>query len=439
MSLVNEYLRKTQQEASSTLEGGVVPPVLTRHKPSNNRNLLRFALLLGVVAVAAVVVIKFYPHFMTMLTADITARQTEVAIKKGESSDVKTDKPASTSMGSTATNVKQEIQETPGQVAAQSGSSTPPAVKQEATAPQAAPSASSKTSEQSVTAANNLKSVQTLSDNSGVMTSAQEPKEDKIKIVATDMGGGQTGSGGTQTPTSDTVPPFPGDESFLEGYEGDYAPSAVVVTSKKVGQTGTRKVTQPSKGLKGDQYFQLGLSAQRSKQFSEAEGYYIRGLQRDPTNVGMMANLSAVYLEQHKYKEAEAILLKARKISPSNSKLLVNLGLLEMGRDQNGKAKHWLTEAARINPYDLDALNNLAYLAQQENDLAGMETYYQKMINLSPNNPDILLTYASLLERNNKFQEAIAVYQKALDIPGIKNSASMKGNIRKRIRILLQY
>ena len=443
MSLVNEYLRKTQEGAPSTLEGGAVPPVLTRNKPGNDhRNLLRFVMLLGVVVVAVVVVIKFYPYFSTFMKADTAAKSTEVAIKSG-STEAPQSKPAAPPSGPPETAVKAG-QASPA-VKSETRTTTtsaPPEAKPQETAPQQTSQAVGPGPATETTAQELLK-VPSLSDNTSVMTSApQAPREEKIKIVATDSTGKQSGQEKTESQASAGIPPFPADESFLSGYEGDYAPSAVVVTSKRVGtgaQSGQKRANRSTRNLKSEQLFQLGLSAQKSGQFDEAEEYYIEGLKRDPSNVGMMANLSAAYLEQHKYKEAESVLNKARKLSPSNSKILVNLGLLELGRNQTGKAKHWFSEAARLNPYDLDALNNLAYLAQQENDLAGMETYYQRMVSLSPNNSDILLTYASLLERNNKFQQAIAIYQKALDMPAIKGSASMKGEIRKRIRILSQY
>jgi len=425
-----------------TLEGGVVPPVLTRNKPSSNVNLLRFAMLLGVVVVAAVVVIKFYPYFITALTTDSKSVSTETAIRTGEGRDKQTETPASHPAGSGVSVIKTEAAAPVVKEDTQDGSAVPPEASKDETVAATVPQTALPGTGQDDTA-RDLQTVSTLTDNKSVMTAVpQALKEEKIKIVTSESVGERAGQVVPQSQAVDAVPPFPEGESFLGGYEGDYAPSAVVVTSKKVGTGEQKSSSQPnqsSRNLKSEQFFQLGLSAQKSGHFSEAEGYYLEGLKRDASNVGMMANLSAVYLEQHKYQEAESVLAKARKISPQNSKLLVNLGLLELGRNQNAKAKHWFSEAARINPYDLDALNNLAYLAQQENDLAGMETYYQRMVNLSPNNQEVLLTYASLLERSNKFQEAIVVYQKAMDMPGIKNSPSMKGEIRKRIRILSQY
>ena len=185
--------------------------------------------------------------------------------------------------------------------------------------------------------------------------------------------------------------------------------------------------------------YQNGLVAQRKGDYQGAGRYYLKVLERDPSNMNTLTNLSAVYILLEKYAEAKKILDKICRIDVNNVKAIVNLGIIDFNLGHYGMAKQRFQEALQINPREESALINLAYLAQRENNIPLMEKNYNEILRISPVNHEVLLAYASLLEKNKRFTEALGCYRKSLELDGVKSDSGLTGQIRDRIRLLTYY
>ena len=186
-------------------------------------------------------------------------------------------------------------------------------------------------------------------------------------------------------------------------------------------------------------YFQIGLLAQQDGDFQEAEKFYREVLLQDPAHMGALTNLAAVYIHQKKITDAEKILRKILRIDPKNTKAIVNLGIINLTFNQREQAKMRFQEALRINPREETALINLAFLAQQENNTALAEKCYKDILSIDSENSEVLLAYASLLEKNSRFAEALSCYQKSLEMPTVIDNEQLYGRVRDRIDLLRYY
>jgi len=453
MSLVHEYLKKTQAEhLDDTSHVGVIPPTLTgghrQKRPALNvARLIVFGITAGV---AAVVVIKAGPYLWMVMSPQT---------------------------------VESQLQEAP----------PPPNTGREQTRETAAVRVENKTEKPVVEAVREkTASTQGQSPTEGtepvqVMTKTSGPKKQVEAGVQVDTGPSREAKAVVEparptvaaakkpsvvettliressSPTAEEVqaaldrraqsPSGPGSSALSREAESlAYAPSMVSVSSRSAenavqeasrtappkAKTDVEKKAPPSPQEKQVNYYEIGLAAQKSGDLALAEKYYQAGLKQNPADINLLTNLSAVYIRRGNYVAASDVLRRARQIEPRNNKLLVNLGILELKQKRHGQAKLWFEEALKINPSDEVALNNLAYLAQLENNLSEMEDYYQRIISISPNDVEVLLAYASVLERKQEFAEAASVYQKCLKLENVRNNSELNGKIRSRINLLAE-
>ena len=468
MSLVNEYLKKTQEEAPHLSQVSAVPPSLTGSRRPRRRGAAYLALAAGLIVVAAVGLVFFsrstgprapLAPAVTDRIAAVPAAPAQAPTSGQVPPPTAAQAPAPAAVPAPAPTAAQASREVPAsapvqtspappagaavQAPLQSAAQAPRPVLTPAQAPAAAPA-------QKVLAAappSRLESVEAVKKITPpevklLARSAEEsPAAKSVEKAAPVMETAVVRSRPMVEERSQTTAAVKASSPPAE----TAAPSPVAVSSRRpqaAVAAPIREKAPPSPALPSPaartatQYFQLGQVAQRDGDWTGAETYYLAGLKEMPDHVKMLTNLSAVYIRQNRFEEAGRILERARSLAPGDVSVLVNLGNVELGQKRYDRARAWFLQAVQIDPGSETALNNLAYLAQLRGDLTEMETYYQKILAVSPKNSEVLLALAGALEKKERWQEAIACYERSLEIERVREDRELAGRIKNRIRLL---
>jgi len=381
MSLINDYLKKTQDEAPHREQPADVPPTLKGGGTSRGG---RRGLRISVIAVLGIIAGVAYYHFQSSLRK--TAPPPDLVASLGE-------RPLTYSARSKAPATSTAEQPLPvsGAIASVSATDTSQPTPTEERA------------------------------------AADKPTQTKDRPQAT-----------RQEPAK-VAEAIPEEAEKTASPEPKQAVQIAQASPKVTIAPLQKPKEQETVEVDSNHYFQIGLIAQKDGDFQEAERFYQEVLVQDPAHMGALTNLAAVYIQQKKTADAERTLQKILRIDPKNTKALINLGIISLNRNQPDQAKERFQEALRIDPREETALINLAYLASQENDTALAEKYYKDILSITPQNVQVLLAYASLLEKNSRFAEAISCYQKSLDVPAVKENDQLCRQIRDRIDVLRYY
>lgn len=437
MSLVNEYLKKTQDEAPSARQEGAIPPVLTSAGPEDGskKKTVKLTLLIVVAGVAVVIVLQFGPYLRQVFVPQ--AGEEPGLQVAGVNSRTIAKRPGLDKSGGDEKSAKHKTVPQAGETTSSGHQPTASA----GLAPAKEPPRAAATAKPVVTAPGRVipQTNQKVSPTEIERAAASAAGTRNSRIMETDL---EQKSYSTTAPSpTGARAPLPGrEESFTPD---TFAPSVVSVSSTSPGDLKTpvkksrkRAVAPPANAAK---YYEIALVAQKNGNLDLAEKYYQAGLRLAPSHLKMLTNLSAVYIRQRKYVQAGQVLQKSHRLNPRNIKVLVNLGIVELRRNRYAQAKPWFKEALKINPLDETALTNLAYLAQRENNFPEMERYYKRILEISPANVEVRLAYASVLERSGRYSEALSNYANCLNLAGVKSNSRLSGQIRGRIKLLSPY
>lgn len=376
MSLINDYLKKTQVEAPPQDKMGDVPPALkSSAKTRDWASILRVAAVVAVVSIAGMVYLVVHSTTQKMtLPPDLMEQPPEIEVA--------------------------EVSPAP-LPAAERGA--PPVPKGTESLVSSAP----------VTAPQELSAAPRAQQQPNKKSAPAAPKNQDI------------------VPPVATAAPAKTDSPEIAAPAHDYPPVRVAPIAPPV-VTRTVEVDQ-------DHYYQLGLMAQKQGDYRDAEKHYRGVLVDNPAHIEALTNLAAVYVLQNNYPEARTILDRILRLDPHNTKALVNLGIISLKTGEPETAERKFQEALSIDPDEETALTNLAYLAKQKNDLTQLEGYYKKLLAVAPDNVEIIFAYASLLEQGSRFSEASSLYQKSLDLDTVKANRPLMQQITDRIGLLRSY
>ncbi|MFH0813297.1 MAG: tetratricopeptide repeat protein [Pseudomonadota bacterium] len=388
MSLINDYLKKTQQESPPLDKSGDVPPVLRTSKKGKGSGLtIRFIGFILILVVAGVVYVKFQsPIQKTTPPPELLNPVKPVAEAQNSPPEV-----------------------TPTGIKPTETSSTP--IK-EATSPES----------------NEPMEAQKASPSRSYESPFEGPGETTPKFLP---------------PSQEPLPSYNVHSTETEPTVSQPSSSEPLPSAPRVPPITitprAKSEMQTTLAVDISHYYQLGLIAQRDGNYPEAEKFYQDVLKKDPSHGEALTNLSAVFIQQGKYSDAERTLHNLLRKEPKNTKALVNLGIIELKLNQDEQASRYFHEALNINPREETALINLAYLAQKENNPSLMEKFYQEILSIAPDNSEILLAYASLLEKNSRFRDAISCYEKSIELDEVKANEQLLGQIKERMTLLRYY
>lgn len=86
------------------------------------------------------------------------------------------------------------------------------------------------------------------------------------------------------------------------------------------------------------------------KNFSEAEGLYVKAAANSPDNVKIYNRLGVIYLEQQNYYDAKESFLQTVKLEKKNASHHSNLGLAYLGLKDYFKAAEVFKDALTLTP-----------------------------------------------------------------------------------------
>lgn len=147
------------------------------------------------------------------------------------------------------------------------------------------------------------------------------------------------------------------------------------------------------------------------KDYTNAEKFYHRALQKDNTMNYARLNLSTLYNAVQKNNEALKILQEALAIDDKNDRIYFNLALLynEMNDIKNVELN--LKKAAALKSSNPRVYYNYAILFQQRGQVREAEEQYIKALKLSPNDMDINYALCVLYVQENRVEKAMPYIQ----------------------------
>jgi len=187
-----------------------------------------------------------------------------------------------------------------------------------------------------------------------------------------------------------------------------------------------------------EDYFNLGLAAQKRGNIDQALGYYRKVLNLNPDHSKALLNLSAIHIKTGNSARAMSILEKLHIQEPDNADAMVNLGILYLKENEYARAETLFEKALYLQGHNTTVLFNLAYLNQLQNNLERAGAFYARISRIDRDNTKALLAAGSIQEKQKKLPLALESYVQALNTTEVKNSEPLRTKIENRIRLLQQ-
>ncbi|MDY0222306.1 MAG: tetratricopeptide repeat protein [Desulfobacterium sp.] len=187
-----------------------------------------------------------------------------------------------------------------------------------------------------------------------------------------------------------------------------------------------------------EDYFNLGLAAQKRGNIDQALGYYRKVLNLKPDHSKALVNLSAIHIKTGNSARAMSILEKLHIQEPENVDAMVNLGILFLKENEHARAETLFEKALYLQGHNTTVLFNLAYLNQLQNNLERAGAFYARISEIDGDNTKALLAAGSIQEKQKKLPQALGSYVQALNTTEVKNSEPLRIKIENRIRLLQQ-
>jgi len=182
-------------------------------------------------------------------------------------------------------------------------------------------------------------------------------------------------------------------------------------------------------------YFDFGLSSQRSGKLKEAEECYLKALALDSSFHPARLNLSTVYLEEGKLFEAENELNHLINKKPADPKVLYNIAFLYQRKNEFKKADEFLNRLFTADPKNSNAYLLKGRNLEAQNKLGEAIKAYAEAYQLNPNDPKILYSLGRAKDLAGEKIEALTYYQLFLNNSSEKNSDLIR-SVSQRVSFL---
>lgn len=183
-------------------------------------------------------------------------------------------------------------------------------------------------------------------------------------------------------------------------------------------------------------YFNLGLNAQKNKDYSKAENYYKKSLNIKPDYKKSLINLSTIYINMEDFNKAIDLLEDLYESDPGNIKASVNLGIVYLKLKNYKKAEEFLSGAVGKDQNNIISLYNLAVLYQKTDQFDKAVELYKKIIKIDPDNFKSFLACSSVYEKRKEYVKAIEIYKKCLTTTKVSQSDKLRRRIINRIKLI---
>jgi len=164
-------------------------------------------------------------------------------------------------------------------------------------------------------------------------------------------------------------------------------------------------------------YFILGNVCNLLKEYDEAEVYYNKCVELNPTSASAYCALGGIYIIRNSLEEADSFLAQARELNPILRNVYYNYAQLKEARgDMTGGAN---LKACRLEniPHNFRASYNLSRLFRLSGQLDEELTYLELTQEINPNFPLSYFYLARIhLNRGENFPEAVAMVLKGIEL-----------------------
>lgn len=165
------------------------------------------------------------------------------------------------------------------------------------------------------------------------------------------------------------------------------------------------------------------LSSEYSKNYDDAEKYYLKAIDANPNYVHAIYNYAMFLQDDRKdLSKSKKYYERALEIQASNTRILQSYSSLLAQLNNLDEADRSYGRALKSEPNNVDLLRSYAhYLSAYRKDHEKAENVNQQTLRLQPNDPYVLLNYAScLLLQEGKEKQGMEALLTALENRAVK-------------------
>ena len=165
----------------------------------------------------------------------------------------------------------------------------------------------------------------------------------------------------------------------------------------------------------------LGVIAFRQNAFLDAEVYFLKSIELNPTE-GSYVELASLYCQMGRFDEATAKLHEALKLNPKDARAYIELGNVAIWKEDNKEAVRHAREAVFVEPKNPETHRALAIALMRSEKYEEAESVVRKaFVTLAPNRPwrlylvlaQILIRVGDATNKDRKKKE-LDLYEEAL-------------------------
>jgi predicted Zn-dependent protease len=154
--------------------------------------------------------------------------------------------------------------------------------------------------------------------------------------------------------------------------------------------------------------------AERTGQNDAAESAYRRVLAADPGNVQANAGLAHLLITRKEFSEAEKFLRKALEKSPDDPAMTAQLATV-LAAQNKAEALPLLQKLHAAHPADRAVTRMLAEVMAESGDAVHSDELYLTLLKDEPDDADLLIAHGQDLIRQAKFAEAFGAFNRATE------------------------
>lgn len=172
----------------------------------------------------------------------------------------------------------------------------------------------------------------------------------------------------------------------------------------------------------------LGVAAQQTSDWPEAERAYRESLNREPESIHVGLGLSMALLSQRKFQDAADTARGLLVLRQEDARIWAILGIAEKGLDQVKQAKADLEHAVQLDSWNYEAQFGLAQIARREGDWRSAVAADRALTRIVPNDLNAWLQLADSYLYDHRPQRGLAAAEHALALaPDNEEAKRLKG------------
>ncbi|XP_033019017.1 protein O-mannosyl-transferase TMTC2 [Lacerta agilis] len=183
-------------------------------------------------------------------------------------------------------------------------------------------------------------------------------------------------------------------------------------------------------------YNMMGEAYMRLSRLPEAEHWYVESLRAKTDHIPAISHLTWLMLHclTGKKSEAEKYFLKAIQLDPTKGNCYMHYGQFLLEDSRLIEAAEMAKKAAELDNTEFDVVFNAAHMLRQASLNEAAEKYYKMAAELRPHYPAALMNLGAILHLNGKLLEAESNYLHALQFK--PDDVITQSNLRKLWNIM---